>query len=253
MSTPLDDLVRETPSFTSWTHVDKIKFFAWYIHVHEGKSSFSGTDILARYKLVNSEPPTSVSPFLKSLETKKPKQLLRDSNGYRLERRVRDEIDAKYGSRTSTVTVHKLLSGLPSKISSAAEKSYLAEALICFSHGAFRAAVVMAWNLSFDHLCCYIQDDANRLSLFNTQLPRSFPRADISSISKKEDFSELKESQVLLIAKSAGIVPSNIYKVLKEKLDKRNIAAHPSGIHFTQLTAEEFITDLVENAVLKLV
>jgi hypothetical protein len=94
--------------------------------------------------------------------------------------------------------------------------------------------------------------DPSRVSLFNAQLPRSFPKAEISTISKKEDFAELKESQVLQVAKSAGIVSSNVHKVLKEKLEKRNMAAHPSGIHFTQLTAEEFITDLVENAVVKL-
>lgn len=64
---------------------------------------------------------------------------------------------------------------------------------------------------------------------------------------------ELKESQVIEICHSANVITANIYKILKEKLDRRNIAAHPNDIVFTPLQAEEFISDLVNNAVLKLV
>jgi hypothetical protein len=40
--------------------------------------------------------------------------------------------------------------------------------------------------------------------------------------------------------------------ILKEKLDRRNIAAHPANLKMLQSTAEEVIRDLVENVVLKL-
>ena len=109
----------------------------------------------------------------------------------------------------------------------------------------------MAWNLAYDHLCEFVL--ANHLAAFNTQLPRSFPRADISAIAKRDDFSELKESQVLQVCRSANITSGSLQKVLKEKLDRRNVAAHPSGVATSQLTAEEFIKDLIENVVLKLV
>jgi hypothetical protein len=45
-----------------------------------------------------------------------------------------------------------------------------------------------------------------------------------------DDFQELKQSQVLQVCKSANIISGSIHKILKEKLERRNIAAHPSGV-----------------------
>lgn len=101
-----------------------------------------------------------------------------------------------------------------------------------------------------DHLCEWVL--AGHLPAFNTQLTKSFPKADVQVITKRDDFAELKESQVLQVCKSAIIINGSLHKVLKEKLDRRNASAHPSGIAITQLTAEEFIRDLVDNVVLKL-
>jgi hypothetical protein len=42
-------------------------------------------------------------------------------------------------------------------------------------------------------------------------------------------------------------------KSFREKLDKRNTAAHPSTVEIASHTAEEYIIDLVTNGVLKLV
>jgi hypothetical protein len=68
-----------------------------------------------------------------------------------------------------------------------------------------------------------------------------------------EDFAdELKESEVLEICNSAGIINKDIYKILKAKLDRRNSAAHPSSVKIDQLQAEEFIDDIVKNVILKL-
>ena len=110
----------------------------------------------------------------------------------------------------------------------------------------------MSWNLAYDHLCGYMLD-AKRLTYFNTQLPKSFPKARISVITQKEDFSELKESEVLQTCRSANIISNDLLKVLKEKLDKRNTAAHPSNVVISPHTAEEYIIDLITNVLTKLV
>ena len=44
----------------------------------------------------------------------------------------------------------------------------------------------------------------------------------------------------------------NIIKILKEKLVKRNIAAHPSSVVVVQSQADDVVTDLVNNVVLAL-
>ena len=123
------------------------------------------------------------------------------------------------------------------------------EAIVCFRNGAFRAAVVMTWNVAYDHLCQYVL--THRLSDFNAQLPLTYPKADIKSISRRDDFTELKESQVLQVCRSSNIISGSVHSVAKEKLVRRNIAAHPSGVSTLPETAEEFIKDIIENFVLK--
>ena len=184
------------------------------------------------------------------MQKKKPPSLLKDRSGYYLEKRVRDEFEARYGKRETTIQLDQLLSDLPSKVPDLQERVFLDEALICFRHGAFRAAIVMTWNLAFDHLCNHVLN--NRLSDFNTQLSKSYPKAKIGSLVSRDDFSELKEFEVLQVCKSANIVSGSLHKILDEKLKRRNIAAHPNKVTITQLQAEDFISDLVENVVVKL-
>ncbi len=171
-----------------------------------------------------------------------------------MEKRVRDQLEEKYGRRDATIKADKLLTELPSKIPDETERAFLDEAIRCFRAGAFRSCIVMTWNLAYYDLCCYIL--RNHLARFNKQWPISFAKAHekarISEVTRYDDFEELKESEVIQICKSANIISSGVNKVLKEKLDKRNMAAHPSTITFAPHTAEEFIIDIVTNAISKL-
>jgi hypothetical protein len=141
---------------------------------------------------------------------------------------------------------------LPSKISDLAERSFLDEAVRCFRCKAFRAAIVMTLNLAYDHLCGYVLTTPNRLADFNLHLPKSFPKARISAVNNRGDFTELKESEVLQVCRSANVITNDIFKIFKEKLDKRNTAAHPSTVEIAPHTAEEYIIDLITNSILKL-
>jgi hypothetical protein len=235
--------------FHDWNHVKKIKFFAWFLH-SQGKEYFSSTDIRLAYDKLHLDKPANITSQLDQLSGKNPKEMLKDARRYSLVGRLRDEMGRKYSARPTAVYVSTLLRELPARIPNLAEQTYLDEALACFNAGAFRASIVMCWNLAYDHLCEFVL--GKHLAEFNTQLPKSFPKADINAVGKKDDFQELKESQVLQVCRSANIISGSLHKILKEKLDRRNIAAHPSGVVVSQPTAEEFIKDLIENVVLKL-
>jgi hypothetical protein len=245
----LSDAISTAEGFVDWSHAEKIKFFAWFLHTHRNQTHFTPAQITDCFDELNLSPPSVVGPFLAAMEKRKPKEALRDASGYRLENRLREQFDLRFGHRAATVQVHRMLSELPSKVSNPVEKTYLEESLICFRHRAFRAAIVMCWNLAFDHLCEFLL--AKHLAAFNKQLPVSFPKAEITCIVAKDDFSRLRESEVLQVCKSANIISGSVHKILKEKLDRRNIAAHPSGVIISEATAEEFIKDLVENVVQK--
>ena len=246
----LEGVVGQIPGFSKWKHADKIKFFAWFIHSQRGKDRFNPSDIRACYDGLSLERPSDVNPFLTAMLNRKPKEVLKDARGYALEARIREPLEARYGQRAATIQVDRLLSELPSKIPNIAERDFLKEALICFRNKALRAAIVMTWNLAYDHLCEYVR--TQKLTEFNTQLPKTYPKADISVIATKEDFSELKESQVLQVCRSSNITSKDVHKVLKEKLDRRNTYAHPSTLTLAPQTAEEYIIDLVNNVVLML-
>jgi len=247
----LEDLCNSIEGFSGWRHADKIKLFSWHLHTFGKQRFISAARITECFEQLNLAQPSVVGPFLTAMVNRRPPEAIKTSQGYCLERRVQEALDLRYGTRQATIHVHKLLSELPERIPSLAEKEYLQEALTCFKHRAFRAAIVMCWNLAFDHLCDHVI--AKHLTAFNAQLPKSFPNAEIIAVGKREEFAELKESQVLQVCRSSLIISGSLHKILKEKLDRRNIAAHPSGVTVSELTAEEFIKDLVENVLLKLV
>ena len=232
-------------------HADKIRMFGWYMHGRQGRERFTAKDIRDCYAALSMEQPASVGDFLQKMANRKPPEILKDSRGYLLERRLLETLEGKYGKRSVTIQVDKLLLELPGKIPKLTEQVYLDEAIKCFRAGAFRATIVMSWNLFYDHFCTYLFGDVERLQAFNAQLPKSFPKK-VASIRSKDDFSELRESEVLQVARSAGLITNDLFKVIKEKLDRRNSAAHPSDIDIAPHTAEEFVIDLITNGVLKL-
>ncbi|MDZ8236625.1 MAG: hypothetical protein RMZ69_05520 [Nostoc sp. ChiQUE01a] len=247
----LEDIVSSVSNFATWSHVQKIRFFAWYLHSYRKQERFNPVDIRACYEKLYLDKPSNVSPYLKQLRDKKSKEVIQDRQGYYLVRQFREKFDQEYGQRLTTIQVDRLLVELPDKIPDLAEQVFLQEALKCFRCGAFRAAIVMSWNLAFDHLCNYVIK--SHLAAFNTQLPTKFPKSRITVIATKDDFSELKEFEVIEICKSARIISVSLHKVLREKLNRRNIAAHPSNVDISQVNAEDFINDLISNVVIKLV
>ncbi len=245
----LEELASQIADFAHKSHAEKIKIFAWHLHANKGQQHFSGADIKRCFADLRIDGPVAISPFLVAMVKRKPKQALRTATGYCLERRLREKLDQELGQRAATIHVHKLLSELPARVPDLAERAYLEEALSCFKCKAFRAAIVMGWNLAYDHLCQLVLK--KYLTQFNAQLAKTFPKVDII-VTKRDDLTELKEAQVLQVCKSANIIAGNVHKVMTEKLDRRNVAAHPSGVGIYETTAEEFIKDLIENVVIKL-
>jgi hypothetical protein len=143
---------------------------------------------------------------------RKPREILRDARGYALEKRLKDHMESKHGQRLATVQADKLLVELPSRIPDLAERTFLDEAIRCFRCKAFRAAIVMTWNLAYDHLCLFVFNVPNRLAAFNAQLRYSFPKARISAVNSRDDFSELKESEVLQACRSATLISNDLAK-----------------------------------------
>jgi hypothetical protein len=246
----LELLISQIQNFKTLNQTEKTKIFAWFVQSHLKKVKFMPVDIRACYDSISLECPSNISAIFKNLAERKPKVFIKSKDGYCLEKNTFDSINKKYSERENKIVVEQVLKNLPNLIPDINEKDFFNEALICFRNSAFRASIVMTWNLSFSHFCNWIFN--HHLGSFNTQLTKSFPKAELSSVIKFDDFSILKESQIIQVAKSANIISNDVSKILTDKLNKRNSAAHPSSITILQYQAEDFITDLINNVVIKL-
>lgn len=244
----LDELISKVSDFDNWSHADRIRLFAWFLQSQKGLARFRTGDLTACFDEAHVHRPSNPSQFVRQLCEQK--QFIADGTGFRLERSLRAKMDVTWGQREETVAVDRLLAELPSQLAVQAERDYLEEALTCFRSQAFRAAVLMTWNVTYDHLIAKIVE--NHLTVFNHQMSTMFGGKK-RPVTIRGDFQKLQESEVLEVCTAAGIVTKEVAKVLREKLDKRNSAAHASGTRFDKLQTEAFIADLVKNALQNIV
>lgn len=248
----LEDFARLVPGLSQMTHVDKIKYLAWYLLTQARKYRFGPAEVRDCYDKLHYVLPANIPSQLQQMSDATKPKLLKDGRGYRLEGRAKAQLDAKYGTRPETVAVAASLSSLPGLVSDQGERLFLSEALNCFHVRAFRAAIVMTWNLAYDHLLSWVV--ANHLAAFNAAIVRKYPKRTTAVMAKKEDFAdEFTEFEVLEVCGVASIIDGNMKKILNEKLSRRNLAAHPSPVEIGQHQAEDVITDLVNNVILKIV
>lgn len=226
--------------------VFKIEVFSWYLHKVKGQDFVAASDLLPCFDVVHLQRPSNIYSQLNALCEKRPARLLKEKRGYRLSAISRGEMQTLLPLRDSTADTTSMLSALAPLLHNTAQRSFLTETMTCYGNGAYRAAVVMAWNLAYSHICDQIFQ--NTLDDFNAQLAKVLPKSN--AINKRSDFDDFKESKVIEIGRGAGILSATTTKILREKLDKRNIAAHPTMTNVGAITAEEVIHDLVRNILL---
>lgn len=244
----LANLVRQIVGFDSLEPREKIKLFCWYLHAHGDAEVITNAQVRNCFRELNYRPP-DVSVYLPRMVGK---ELIEVRGGYKLEGTYRRALDEKYGDVTVVVT-SRLLSELPAKVPDISEQAFLDETLRCYRAGAFRATIVMVWNLAFDHLVAWILREQTRLDAFNAAIPVRYPKRSGLKLGKREDFDELKEFEIIEVAYTAGLVSKNRTEILRERLKRRNMAAHPSQVTIEQPQADDMISDLVNNLVLALI
>lgn len=238
------------------THPERILRLGWFLHVYRVREAFTQREIRAAYEALHMVPPNLSKEFGRLLE-KRPRVLIAEGDAFKLEHSVRQRFNIAYGQHETTIAVSQLMADLPGKIADEAERIFLSEAIKCYKTRAFRAAIIMAWNLAYDHVLRWILADAGRLDKFHKSIePMIGPkRAAGITISTREDFQEdlPKESEVIKICGHAGFFPSaNVKKILDIQLNKRNLAAHPSLIVIGGPEADDTISSLINNVVLVL-
>jgi len=168
--------------------------------------------------------------------------------GYKLHRAVVDKLDAQLNKERSS-SAQKIASALLktlAKISGHSREPYLAEAVGCFQHGFYRAAIVLAWAAAYDTFRHWIF--GGHLDKFNAVSGTWKKPVAVIDI---DDFESLTERVVIDTAKQAGILKKEAHKTLAALLDKRNSIAHPTGRLVTPALADAYLEEIIDEVLLK--
>jgi hypothetical protein len=227
-------------------------FFVYYITVEQGESVASTRAISDCYDACDLAVPSWLASNMSKGLSGRAKRFVKRDGGYRLEQRRRSELAGLLGGNEPALQIGAALSRLETRVPAGPKRDFLHETINCFGVAAYRASVVMCWNLALHHLQDYVLSDNARLATFNSALGNNKDgRVKIKVISKQDDFTEMPESKFLLFCREAKLITSTIYKKFEVRLDERNSAAHPSGVTITPKAAEAYIEDMVENVLLK--
>jgi hypothetical protein len=238
------------PGFDGIGDREKIRHFAWYLNTHCKMELFATGDVRRCFEELRLIPP-NVSQRLIRMAEAKPPSLIRSKGKYKLHRQEMSELDGRYAAHPTTIAASKLLTDLPAKLPDRSERVFLEEAISCYKVKAYRAAIVMTWNLTYDHLIRWIFTDPARVAALNVAFAKRFQKKP-PTVVVSQDLEDIREFDVVESCGTVGLVSSNIVKILREKLTKRNIAAHPSAVLVMEPQANDVITDLVNNVVLAL-
>lgn len=226
------------------------ELFVYFLTVELGQESATPKQVTDCFVNCDLARPSNIGVALSAGLKTKPLKYIKSNSGYKLQRHMREVLSKKLGAETITAQTSATLRGLEHKVPIGVNKDFLKEAVDCFEAGANRATILMVWNLAMDHLFAYIL--AHNLSAFNTVLAQNTDKSiKVKVVSRRDDFTEMKETKFIEFCRSAGIITNDVRKILDQKLGTRNSCAHPSGISINKSKVIDFVEDLVDNVVLK--
>lgn len=220
---------------------EQVKYIAFFYLKLNKKDIFYPKDLSETFELAHLPRPKNISQYIRLLVRNK--VFIPKGDGYALHRDTDSKMEKEFNQHMPAVKFSHALRAISNKIADSDEKEFLDEAVSCYEAGACRAAIIMAWLVTMDHLYDHVL--AKKLSEFNAILSQQ--KRKITMIKKREDFNELDESTFITICRSAGIITNDQRKILEEKLGIRNTAAHPNKIKISESKCISFVEDLVEN------
>lgn len=252
------EFLEQVPNVGSFSRKSLVVLFVYYLRQHQGATSVTADDIRKCFRGALLKEPTDLSALLKSLTTGKVSPLLRakPAGSFAISLHGVNEVEAilpasvkPAASGTLLSTALPLLQRTIAKVTDPARRDFLAEAISCLEVGARRATVILSWIATLDHMYDYVL--AHGLVQFNAALGKQTGKLGKLSIAKKDDFGDLKESEFILVCRSAGLVTNDVRKILEEKLGFRNSCSHPSSIAVGDSKVLSFIEDIVDNVIAK--
>jgi len=127
-------------------------------------------------------------------------------------------------------------------------RDYLVEAVTCYEHGLYRAAILMVWTAAMEHLYIVASNHSGGIKdLEAANLSRFGTSKTYRQIKKKDDFLYQGEANWLQLAEDAGLMNRNARQILIERLNLRNRCGHPTKYRPGREETVVFIESLLLN------
>ena len=195
----IDDFVSCVPSLQELQSYELVEYFIYFLTVINGKPCVKTPEIEECFRKAHLPAYPHISQYLSRKSSNKAGQtpiFIRDTEGYCLTRFKKDELDKKISAEPAKRETSKALSELLDNLVVGSERDFLKEAIDCYEIGAYRAAIIMEWILSLDHLYEYIL--AHKLADFNAELTKiKDKRIKVNVIASKDDFCDIPESKFI--------------------------------------------------------
>ena len=244
----INDLIEKVKDFDNLPQKEQITNLAYFYCLINNLEEFTTKQISEEFLSQKLQVPKGISSLIPNLAKNKPVSFIKTKNGYSFHRSKKRELDKIYLETHETEVAFKLRE-LLIKVKSKEQQLFLEEAIKCFETKCYRASIIMTWLLTIDVLYEFILKPNNLVS-FNNSIQTHGKYKKIT-ITKKDDFSDIKETDFIELLRVSKFLSNDIRKILDEKLGFRNSCAHPNTIIVDELKTMSFIKDLIINVIEK--
>ena len=244
----IEDYVDSVEGFDQLSQREQVRLISFFYTLVNKTDTFTTSDIKNCFVDNHLAIPANISHELSQLIKSKPQTLVKKGKLFAFQRTARKNLEAEFTGSKHKAKLSKTLRGLVVKIKSPEQKAFLEEAIKCFEIKAYRASILMTWLLTIDVIYEYVL--SKKLVQFNKAIQAHGKYKKIV-FAKKDDFSEMKESDFIEVLRTGKLISNDIRKILVEKLDFRNTCAHPNSIIIKETKAIAVIEDLIENVIFK--
>jgi hypothetical protein len=129
-------------------------------------------------------------------------------------------------------------------------RTYLNEALQCYGHSLYRAAILMVWAATVEHLYQVVGARKGGVTAFEQANKHRFAGTRrYREIRRVGDFLYLGDRDFIQLAEDAGLMNRSLRRVLGERLDLRNLCGHPTQYTPGREETVVFIESLILNVI----
>lgn len=239
-------LITAVPQFSTLTQRKQVEWICGFYYLVNKRNEFVAKDIETVFIENHLSTPANISRELVELTKARPQLIIRRKSFYSLELSFKSKLEQTYLDSPYKSAVSDKLKDLIPQIRQKSQQDFLADAIKCLDGGIQRAAIILTWLLTMDILMEFTL--SNKRAAFNSELHKKNKKIQVNS---KADFEDLKEGEIIELLRAAAVISKEQKKILDEKLNIRNSAAHPNMTLFKEAKTITFIEELLDEFIIK--